>query len=448
MSDNNNNSESAAKKRKADKLEPSPRGKKLTNDLLSSLDDPDLCDVTLVGSDGGRVPAVRAYLSARSDVLKRLLVGRFKEASEEEVRMDYPSAVIKAMVHFCCTDEVPKLPELAGDDDSAESLRLSAKLLNAADYYGLDSMKEKTLQRIQEFNEANESLVGLHICVLFQETSTSPSLKEYHRSILYAIERNPGLLLVHGEFQPAGVTYLSSETLFKIVDDQELCACAWILFKAIGIWDDEGTYGEELSPEDRREFAKKCCAKLELRMMSASDLLRATESGLVDQSAITKALKKQMNGSAIGLYGAEFQCLNGIFEEVPINDNYEPLVGGDVEPMLVAKKRKRFDKTGQVGDTDVAFSILHYHYNTPSESIFLAIVAPPKGASRLVTAEDLKKILQDNRVLYKAMVRKRQFERNGVANIKWKSGGETAWDSVPPTTILGPALSSTMPISF
>ena len=67
---NNNNSDSAAKKRKADGTEPSPRGKKLSNDLLSSLDDPDLCDVTLVGSDGSRVPAVRAYLSARSDVLK------------------------------------------------------------------------------------------------------------------------------------------------------------------------------------------------------------------------------------------------------------------------------------------------------------------------------------------------------------------------------------------
>ena len=127
-SDNNNRGQ---KKRKADELEPSPRGKKLTHDLLTSLDDPDLCDVTLVGSDGGRVPAIRAILSTRSDVLKRLLVGRFKEASEEEVRMDYPSAVLKALVHFCCTDEAPELLDLGDGDDPAESVRLSAILLGA-----------------------------------------------------------------------------------------------------------------------------------------------------------------------------------------------------------------------------------------------------------------------------------------------------------------------------
>ena len=84
---NNNNPESAAKKRKADGIDPTPRGKKLGNDLLATLENPDLCDVTLIGSDGGRVPAIRVYLSARSEVLQHLLVGQFKEASEDEVHI-------------------------------------------------------------------------------------------------------------------------------------------------------------------------------------------------------------------------------------------------------------------------------------------------------------------------------------------------------------------------
>ena len=63
MSDNNDGTggdqNGSSKKRKSDGTGPSPRGKKLTNDLLETLENPDLCDVTLIGSDGGRVPAIR-----------------------------------------------------------------------------------------------------------------------------------------------------------------------------------------------------------------------------------------------------------------------------------------------------------------------------------------------------------------------------------------------------
>ena len=133
MSDNNNNNSAnqngSSKKRKSDGTGPSPRGKKLTNDLLATLENPDLCDVTLVGSDGGRVPAIRVYLSARSDVLQHLLVGQFKEASEEEVHMDYPAAVLKALVHFCCTDTIPDVNTLG--DDAVTSMRMAVKLAEA-----------------------------------------------------------------------------------------------------------------------------------------------------------------------------------------------------------------------------------------------------------------------------------------------------------------------------
>ena len=234
MSDNNNNnnSESAAKKRKADELEPSPRGKKLTNDLLSSLDDPDLCDVTLVGSDGGRVPAIRAILSTRSDVLKHLLVGRFKEASEHEVHMDYPSPVLKALVHYCCTDDAPNLAaKLEGNESElADSARISSILLVAADYYGLDSLKERTFLDIAGVIKGVVAQ-GLHACILLQETSASPSLQEYCERAFFNVRRNPDFLIQWSKGR--GVIYLSSENLLKIVEDAELGACAWILFRAI-----------------------------------------------------------------------------------------------------------------------------------------------------------------------------------------------------------------------
>ena len=152
MSDNNNNNSAnqsgSSKKRKSDGTGPSPRGKKLTNDLLSTLEDPDLCDVTLIGSDGGRVPAIRLYLSARSDVLKQLLVGKFREANEEEVQMDYPSPVLKALVHYCCTDDVPALDTL--DSDLLERMNLAAKLCAAADYYASTRSKKRRSKRLRK----------------------------------------------------------------------------------------------------------------------------------------------------------------------------------------------------------------------------------------------------------------------------------------------------------
>ena len=203
MSDNNNNNSAnqngSSKKRKSDGTGPSPRGKKLTNDLLSTLEDPDLCDVTLVGSDGGRVPAIRLYLSARSDVLKQLLVGKFREANEEEVQMDYPSPVLKALVHYCCTDEVPELDTL--DSDLLERMNLAAKLCAAADYYGLDSLKEKTFEEIKKtIRETKEDAKGACVCLLFEALRQFPALQQSTQcSAVYSqIWQRPNLMLLVG----------------------------------------------------------------------------------------------------------------------------------------------------------------------------------------------------------------------------------------------------------
>ena len=445
MSDNDSdNNNGGQKKRKADELEPSPRGKKLTHDLLTSLGDPDLCDVTLVGSDGGRVPAIRAILSTRSDVLKRLLVGRFKEASEEEVRMDYPSAVLKALVHFCCTDEAPELLNLGDGDDPAESVRLSAILLGAADYYDLDALKEKTFSSIARLVKTDKSFQGLHTCVLLQETSASPSLRTHCESAFFTIRRNPNLLLAQGESQPAGVTVLSSDNLFKIVDSKDVCACAWALFRAIQIWADKGSHEEELLPEDRVDFAKKCCAKLELRMISASNLLGpVAESGLVDQSAIFHILQTQLKGNAIGIYGAAVLGVNGVYEEVSINRSFEPVADADGEQGRNFKIR--FDKSGQLEGTNTTFSILCQRFH---DGLFWTILAPPKGASCLVLSGDLRKIVDDNRILYSGSFRlsgENELEtlRDG-SEIKWKCI-DVQNKNLPPTMIFGSQLSTKLP---
>jgi hypothetical protein len=405
-------SNNSGSKRKADK-DPIPLTP-LSNDLLSSLDDPDLCDVTLVGSDGGRVPAVRAYLSARSDVLKRLLVGRFREANDEEVHMDYPSAVLKAMVHFCCTDNVPDLHMLHAEDD-VESARSLVKLLIAADYYDLGSLKRKAERAITDFVNVKFREQGQCTCVALQELFGMDSLQEFRLSLLDTIRKYPETALLRGT-RP-GVTFLLSETLLELVEDDCLRPYAWVLFRAIKIWADVSASEGELTAEERVEFAKSCSSKLELRMISPKNLIGpVSESGLVDQAQIFKMLQKQANEKIVYLCGSGVDEINGIYVEQTINSRFEVVAEDDTERVTDTEMR-RFDKRGQFKGENVVYTTLAY-FNSFGDQIWIVVV-PPKGASNLVLTSnvdlDIKKICEDNTMFYRGS---RQNEVQ--ANVVWE----------------------------
>ena len=401
MSDNNNNQNGSSKKRKADGTGPSPKGKKLTADLLSTLEDPDLCDVTLIGSDGGRVPAIRLYLSARSDVLKQLLVGQFREANEEEVHMDYPSPVLKALVHYCCTDEVPELdtlgPELYERIDSA------AKLCAAADYYGLDSLKEKAFEAIMDsIRVTKEDERGACICLLFESLSQFPALR---KSKLYGaayaeIWHRPSLSLLVGS-RP-GVTCLSALNLTMLSFDKRFLGFAWLIFRAIKVWltHDEENASQEVK-EERLQAAKMCASNLELSMISPTDLVGPVrESGLIDESQIIQTLQVQSKGGFIGLCGAGIPGVNGIYEEIPhINEDFVAVDEGDQSR---CPDIKRFDKRGLLNGTEVTFSVLSFRDENDRQ--VWSILAPPEGAGSILVGGD-GKVIQNNRGLYQSATR-------------------------------------------
>ncbi|CAB9506386.1 expressed unknown protein [Seminavis robusta] len=82
----------------------------LKSDMLRALEDDandNLKDVTLVGSDGGRVSANKAVLAIRSPVFQRMFFGNFQERDSDEVKMDnYPSIVLQVVVKYCYVDEL------------------------------------------------------------------------------------------------------------------------------------------------------------------------------------------------------------------------------------------------------------------------------------------------------------------------------------------------------
>ena len=98
------------------------------------------------------MPANRTILSTRSQALETLLMGDFEESKIDEVRMRYPSAVIRALVHFCSTDELEDIKGLGGEDVSnIHRARLAAELCTAADFYQLKGLQDKAISKTEKW---------------------------------------------------------------------------------------------------------------------------------------------------------------------------------------------------------------------------------------------------------------------------------------------------------
>ena len=465
MSDNN----PSARKRKADGNDPSPRGKKLGTDLLATLEDPDLCDVTLVGSDEGRVPAIRVYLSARSDVLKHLLVGQFKEASEEEVRMDYPAAVLKAVVHFCCTDDVPDLSAL--DADIVESMRLAIKLVDAADYYDLGELKKKAKQDVGKLiNTENVKMRGSCLFSAFEEASRKPSLEGLYKALFLKVVSCAEVLTTGDR---PGVTLLSSTNLRNLVKSPVLRARALLLYQAIKIWrDNSAPIDEETfeSDEDRRNFAEQLASNLELRMMQPSDLLGpVSDSGLVAQDKIIQALQIQSHRGMLGIYGCFITYFgqgefNGVYDEIPVNGNFEVVAKDDPTRVLC---HRRFEKRGKPGTEELNLTIISFFKGTGAAALAAAatgadfqgagiqqyfwLLAPPVGAGNLVLTGNVKTIAEDNRLLYVGERLANKIAKPDGTDVKWRASASSN-DVVKhtkklPRLVIGPTLLSAPSVS-
>ena len=111
-------------------------------------------DVTLVGVDGGKVPAPKLLLAARSTYFERLLMGVFEEGGKDEVCLHHPSCtseVLNYVVEYLISGEIRRfrscvyLPheEEFGKHDhiGGAVLRIMVRVDYAAHYLGLDSLQ-------------------------------------------------------------------------------------------------------------------------------------------------------------------------------------------------------------------------------------------------------------------------------------------------------------------
>jgi hypothetical protein len=119
---------------------------KLAADLVAALTNEEIYDMTLQGNDGAKIPAFRFLLSARSKVFQKMLCGNFKESDTSNIPLDYSSATIQRIVHYCCTDEV--MEPLEGC--SEEKVRAMVCLRCAANYFELKDLEDKIITIISK----------------------------------------------------------------------------------------------------------------------------------------------------------------------------------------------------------------------------------------------------------------------------------------------------------
>ncbi|CAB9529531.1 BACK [Seminavis robusta] len=263
----------------------------LEDGLSAALKDGTLHDVTLVGSDGVQVLTHRLLLVARSKVFKTMLMGSFSEVTSPTVNVDFPGAVVNAIVEYIYTSKVQLLTELnpdnvevSGDISEAglEEFEMLISMTAAAAYYNLpylcDSANNLMETYVKKFPSL--SLAVLEACAQ-EYPAVSNNLLEMALSHIRQnkFERlNEGILCS-----------LSSPVLSVILSDEKTEVGEYERFEMVQQWSEGGSGGVN------RKVSAKTLVKehLKLHLICPNVLAKSVApSGLADIEQMTEAYKK------------------------------------------------------------------------------------------------------------------------------------------------------------
>ena len=249
-------------------------------DLLEALQDDDMTDITLIGQDGVAVPANKFVLAARSKVLKRMLYGSFREASQNEISFDeYDGVILEAIVEYCCRNEIPKFKIYI--HRTAFGVRRLVQLFKAADYLELTSLAKLVAQMAHNLTTRFPPLA----CAAYDEADLFTKVSD---DALLMIQCRPYVTLPPHRESGGGLTCLSESKLLLIYKDHDVKAGELFLFDMLEQWE---KYSEH--PEARR-VVKECAKHLILDNIEPQHLLgMVSQTRLCNEKRITEAITKQ-----------------------------------------------------------------------------------------------------------------------------------------------------------
>ena len=309
----------------------------LGRDLLKGLQDPDkFCDITLIGSDDGRVPAIRSILAMRSAVLERMLLGSFQEAQSNEVRLDFGSTVLRSVVEWCMSDTIDSFVAFqdnmgkdAGTSETKEkevisTLQTMVETAACAHYLELKSLQQWIEVMLNKIIDEKSAFA---LTIWDSAMRHGAGIENVCTAALDVVRLNHTECLgLEPESSGAFLKALSPEGLHTLVKDTTLSPHAYDIFRAIETWSKVGGRSKQ---RERVEAAKTCASEIDLLWIPPKLLAQSVrKTGLIEDENILDAIEKYAGDdgpSCVCVFGAGVTCVNGIYKRASYQLNDAPV---------------------------------------------------------------------------------------------------------------------------
>lgn len=265
-------------------------------------------DVTLISSDGRRVPAVRALLGVRSNYFRSRFFAGYADQALSEIQVPHTAPILREVLTFTYTDESYLLQkaedairwgknrkrrpsEAFADHVRAKDLVNLVELVVAADYFQMNALSMRTAQALAELVTAQPKFG----CLVLEAVARQPAVALLTDIVVDKVKRvlrraPHECLLVEGfrraskrpkgegrrTYVDSGVLMLSESTLRDVLKDDDLFTSETYLFQVLYYW---GTDGEYLSDLRKRSTAIKSPT------VTADTVRTATVSETAEQAA-------------------------------------------------------------------------------------------------------------------------------------------------------------------
>lgn len=352
----------------------SPTSGDLASDVQSILFDEDISDVTLIGSDGDSVPAIKAILAARSKVFRRMFYGDFTEKSSQEVRLDYTGAVLRAVVEFCFTDVV-NVASFEGLDTEG-LVRSLVRVTGAAHYLDIALLEKDVLKTLGKMISELPPMA----CVVYDEASgIGNPVDSLSQMAAEKIRTRPKSSLLPEGSNCGGVQSLNESLLEKIVFDENSMASELVKFRCLQKWAEE-TWGETEAPKKEFSEEKESTSSISDKVSTARDLAKRLDLSLIPASDLSVVVAESSLVSTDDLYLAyrlQALCAERTKTKVFVEGAGTPEVNGTYIQGGGHEGTPMYNKEGVWNDREVVFRIFLCTFPNGEKIWFITIV--PKG---------------------------------------------------------------------
>jgi hypothetical protein len=274
------------------------------SELLSNIrSDKELSDLTLRSSDGELIHASRNILAGRSKVFRAMLIGKYSEAGQSEVKVGFEGRILKSIVDYCYTDEIEQFDILA--EEPLSLTRAIIQLYLAADYFGLTQLKVKAAKQARRC--MHKCLPTA--CTFFNQALANDAIMEEIKDLaLSFIRKSPKAVLMLDPSASCtnemGVNVLSQSAVSEILQDPYLEEeeVEVILFQALEAWSKasnpepheakRGGNNNSNQSKKRKDAASELSHFIRLKRIKPSDLsTTVASSGLISSDRLFDAFK-------------------------------------------------------------------------------------------------------------------------------------------------------------